>query len=132
MPLKLIFQSKGDPDVSYNFSHVGKWTHAEFLCGFAAACLPVFPKLYVFVRKQLFTKASSSRAAPGSQENVSYKKRGDRVDGKHVISDLEFHELVIRPDQSSDAHEPQKNEGLGEPDYDTLAFVTQPSAKSPV
>ena len=42
------------PDVTWNISYMVLWTWAEMSTGILVSCLPTFPKLFEFVKKELY------------------------------------------------------------------------------
>ncbi|ORX95043.1 hypothetical protein BCR34DRAFT_669540 [Clohesyomyces aquaticus] len=105
-------------DSTYYVAMVGLWGMPEITCGYLVACLPVVPKFVKVMRKHpFFTRLSSGirssfwstntgpqNSDPGSKGHVrgrtdhkSHLKMGEIG----VVTDIEFHELVIR-DQSTD------------------------------
>lgn len=143
VPAVIIDQSKDNPDLPYTIGRVGKWCLLEFFCGFVAACLPSVPMLFGFLRKQptissmdaafrRFIKVSLSRSGPDSQESASYRKSSTRAKERHIITDVEFHDLVVKTQRNSPRSQSETDDEIKEPDYDTLGFITQPPVKSPV
>ena len=101
-------------DLTYLMALMGLWSYPELTCGFLAASMPVFPKFFGHILKKPYFVSLSSRiqsifglrrstssgyAASKNQEvNTPHQPSGKM---KAVITDIEFQELVMGPDQVS-------------------------------
>ncbi|KAF2714305.1 hypothetical protein K504DRAFT_420031 [Pleomassaria siparia CBS 279.74] len=105
-------------DVSYHTGQMGIWTEPELTCGFVAASVPVFPRLFQHSRNQTpFAQIGAAfRKLFGKDLDMSGKQLahgGDLQAGappRKFVSDVDFHELVRETDGT------EKTMGSGESD----------------
>lgn len=85
-------------------ARMGRWTGPEYVCGLLAACLPVLPRFYLFVRTQPAIKNTitamqgvlrlwSPRMNPSASDEESQKEKpGVQTKGRNIIGDVVVNE----------------------------------------
>lgn len=92
-------------DITYQAALMGKWADPELTCGFLAACLPVLPSFVRHVRsRRLFVRTMAMLGLRRAQlpSTPTWPSSGGSTRKKGgPVTDIEFDELVRRPDGAS-------------------------------
>jgi len=99
-------------DITYHMAALGITSQLEIGCGFIAASLPVFPRFFKFVRSTRTFSHFESYIAPLRKRSSNLRSR-QPSSGQHrsetqssrknqeIVTDVEFHELVLQTGMSS-------------------------------
>ncbi|KAF2179437.1 hypothetical protein K469DRAFT_694127 [Zopfia rhizophila CBS 207.26] len=105
---------------------MGIWTEPELMCGFVAASAPVIPRLFNVMRKKspflqigaAFQKLFGMKKASEEEELLRSQAQVVNQEPKpKVISDIDFHELIVKTDRTETTIGSEESEMLKKPDY---------------
>jgi hypothetical protein len=101
---------------------MGLWTEPELTCGFVAASAPVIPRFFKHTRNQTpfrqigdaFRRVFGAKGETGETQPTHGEVQRVRVPPRKFISDIDFHDLVIKTDGTETTMGSEERGGLEE------------------
>lgn len=101
---------------------MGIWTEPELTCGFVAASAPVIPRFFNHTRNQTpfrqigdaFHRVFGAKFETSETQHAHGELRRVGVPPRKFISDVDFHDLVIKTDGTETTMGSEESDGLEE------------------
>jgi len=101
---------------------MGIWTEPELTCGFVAASAPVIPRFFKHTRNETpfrqigdtFHRLFGARGETSETQPAHGEVRRVGVPPRKFISDVDFHDLVIKTDGTETTMGSEESDGLEE------------------
>lgn len=114
-------------DVSYHIGLMGIWTEPELTCGFVAASAPVIPRFVKYLKHKTpfrqVIRRFGKRDDPNEAEIVEV--RDEKGQARKVISDVDFHELVVKTDGTATTMGSEESDALKKQERGSLVIERQ-------
>lgn len=118
-------------DVSYHMGLMGIWTEPELTCGFVAASAPVIPRFFKHTRNQtpfrqigdVLHRVFGTKGEHVETQPAHGEVQRVRAPPRKFISDVDFHNLVIKTDGTETTMGSEESDALEERPHESLVLM---------